>query len=157
MLFLFWLFAALRSHGPPPLTFIALAVITPITLLVTYHRAYDARLLMLTVPACAMLYAEGKRTGKIALVITALGLIFTGELPYALLKPLTSDSTTAHAGIFESVPALLLDHSAPIFLLFLAVFYTSIYVRRSVLRSAQPSCPPLPDANAIELPQNHQA
>jgi len=32
-------------------------------MLVTYHRPFDAKLLLLAVPACAMLWAEGGRIG----------------------------------------------------------------------------------------------
>ncbi len=96
LLFLPWLIATLRSPRTLDFSLLSLAAIAPITMLAIYHRAYDARLLMLTVPACALLFAEKRITGKIALLITALGLIFTGELSYGLLKVLTPNLRPAY-------------------------------------------------------------
>ena len=150
-LLLVWLAATLRSHWSQPLSLIALAAITAVTLLVTYHRAYDARLLMLTIPACALLYAESRTVGKAALVITALAVISSGELPYAILKLLAGPPETARSGAFGSLSALALDHSAPILLLLMAIFYTAVYVHLARFGLG------VQRANPTQIEQNLQA
>ena len=49
----------LRSRYSPALAWFALAAVVPLAMLPVYHRTYDARLLLLTVPACAMLWKKG--------------------------------------------------------------------------------------------------
>jgi hypothetical protein len=58
-LLLVWSVSTLRSRFSQSRAWLALAAVVPLTMLVTYHRPWDAKLLMLTVPACAMLWAEG--------------------------------------------------------------------------------------------------
>jgi hypothetical protein len=41
-------------------TWLALAAVVPLTMLVTYHRPYDAKLLLLAVPACAIAVGRGR-------------------------------------------------------------------------------------------------
>src|SRR6185437_11347872 len=52
-----WAIAVLRRPTTPEGTRLALATIAVLTLLPVYHRPDDAVLLLLTIPACAMLFA----------------------------------------------------------------------------------------------------
>jgi hypothetical protein len=52
-----------------------------LSMLVTYHRSYDAKLLLLSVPACAMLWVEGGTIAWMALLIGMAGVVFTGRSP----------------------------------------------------------------------------
>ena len=52
LLLIVWAITTIRSNFSPTLTWAALGAIAPLTLLVTYHRAYDSRLLLLTIPTC---------------------------------------------------------------------------------------------------------
>jgi len=132
MLLLLWLIVILRSPRSPAYTWLALAAIAPLTMLVTYHRAYDTRLLMLTVPACGMLLAEKGATGRLALIVTALGITFTGELPYALLKLVTPSPPVTPVTLSQKMQTLLLARPASLFLLLMAVFYLWIYLHRAL-------------------------
>ncbi len=58
-------------------------------MLPVYHRPHDAKLLLLTLPACAMLLAEGKLTGRIALLLNSAAIVLTSDLPLALLAKAT--------------------------------------------------------------------
>jgi hypothetical protein len=138
-LLLLWILATLRSHSSPADTWLALAAITPLTMLITYHRAYDTRLLMLAVPACAMLYAGKGIVGRLALAITALALIFTGEVPSAFLRPITANLPPISAGPLAKLATLFLARPAPLVLLLMAVFYLCVYASRILRPSMQES------------------
>jgi hypothetical protein len=136
-LLLLWILATLRARSSPAHTGLALAAITPLTMLITYHRAYDTRLLMLAVPACAMLYAGKGIAGRIALIITTLALIFTGEVPSALLRPITANLPPISAGPLAKCETLFLARPAPLVLLLMAAFYLWIYARHTHRPSTQ--------------------
>ena len=90
-LLLAWSVRTLRSRFSQRGAWLALAAIAPLSMLPVYHRPYDAKLLLLTVPACAMLWAEGGRIGRLALLVNAAGFVLTGDLTWALiLGPLSN-------------------------------------------------------------------
>ena len=133
VLLLVWLLRALQSRFSRPRAWLALAVIIPLTMLVTYHRPYDAKLLLLTVPACAMLWAEGGPTGWIALLVNTAGFVLTGDLPLAILVILTNNLHLGGAGIFGQILIVLLTRPAPLILLLMGTFYLWVYLQRSAL------------------------
>ena len=77
-LLLAWSIRTVRSRTSAAKGWLALAAIVPLTLLATYHRPYDSRLLLLSVPACAMLWAEGKLAGWLALLGSTAAIAMTG-------------------------------------------------------------------------------
>jgi hypothetical protein len=56
-LLLVWLIPTIRSRSSHATALLALAPIIALTMLPVYHRACDAKLLMLAVPACCLLIA----------------------------------------------------------------------------------------------------
>jgi hypothetical protein len=109
---------------------LALATIAPITILVIYHRPYDAKLLLLTIPACAMLHSEGGRIARVALLLTTLGIVFTSDLPllfllfcFKLLQVLTSMPTIELGWI------AILARPVPLILLAMTFFYLWAYIK----------------------------
>jgi hypothetical protein len=129
-LLLAWLIFTLKVRRSPALTWFALAAVAPLTLLVTYHRAYDAKLLLLTVPACALLWAEGGVIGKAALLVNTAGLLLTGEIPLAILIVITKHLNPGES-FFGKLETVVLMRPAPLFLLVMSIFYLWIYVRRA--------------------------
>jgi len=121
LLLLVWVFVTLRSRPSPARTWIALAAIAPLTMLPFYHRQNDTLLLLLTVPACAMLWAEGGRVGRLALLVNAAGFIITGDLPWVIFLILLSKLHLSTAELVLPVPLILLAMS---------IFYLWVYVRR---------------------------
>jgi hypothetical protein len=133
-LLLIWIIATLRAGYSRAGASLAIAAVTTLTMLFTYHRQHDAKLLLLTVPACAMLWAEEGRIGKIALLITATSLVLTGELSYATLLILLPKFHIS--GQASSVLQVL---PIPLILFLTTVFYLWIYLRRTVISiSAEP-------------------
>ena len=126
-----WSFVTARSRPSPPMTWIALAAVVPLTMLVTYHRPHDAKLLLLAIPACAMLWAEGGVTGRLAFVVTAAGILLTGDIPLSILHGGGGKSFKVRRP--ESISdklTLFFMRPASCALLLMAIFYLWIYVSR---------------------------
>jgi hypothetical protein len=128
-LLLAWSVRTLRSRFTQRGAWLALAGIVPLTMLVTYHRPWDARLLLLAIPACAMVWAEGGKTRWVALLVTAAGLVLTGDISLVLLSLLSDHWHTGLAGISQQMLTLVLTRPASIILLAMGVFYLWIYLR----------------------------
>lgn len=129
VLFVAWAMVAFRSSPSFALAWLALAAIAPLTLLVTYHRAYDARLLLLAIPACALLWTKGDRVGKIACAFTAAAILFTGEIPLAFLNPLLKRMHADAGTLPGKLETVLLMRLAALSLLAMCLFYLWIYLR----------------------------
>jgi hypothetical protein len=127
---LLWAFVTLRSRFSPERAWLALAAIAPLAMLPVYHRIYDAKLLMLTVPACAMLWAEGGLIGWLAPLLTAAGFVVTGDLPWVIFLSLIRTLHLPAAGTAGRMVASGLVFPVPLTLLAMGVFYLWVYVRR---------------------------
>lgn len=138
-LLLIWSVRTLRSRFTQSRAWLALATVVPLTMLITYHRPYDARLLLLTIPACAMLWAEGGAIRRIALLVTTAGLVLTGDIPLAILSNLANDLRVGTAGIFGKILTVVLLRPASIILLVMGIFYLWMYLRRTAMTSTAES------------------
>jgi hypothetical protein len=130
-LFLAWVFTTLRSSQTPKKHWLALAAIGALSMLPVYHRLNDAKLLMLTVPACAMLSAEGGLIGWLALLVNTIAFVLTGDLPWVILVGLISHFHVSTTGSSGQILRSLLVLPTPLFLLVMAVFYLWVYVASS--------------------------
>ncbi len=130
LLLLAWAVKALRSHSTPRMSWYALASIAALSMLPVYHRSYDARLLLLTVPACMTLWREKNRTGWCALLLTTAAILFTGDLFWAVFFAIT-DSLHFFSNASPWMTALLQVFPAPLILLLASLFYLWIYLRES--------------------------
>jgi hypothetical protein len=128
-LILIWIVVTLRSQASERNAWIALAAIAPLTMLVTYHRQHDAKLLLLTIPACALLWSERGVVGWLALLANSAAIIITSDIPATYLSILTSHQSVG-AGFFGELKAVLLVRPTPIALLFLACFYLWVYMKQ---------------------------
>jgi hypothetical protein len=164
-LLLVWMLATLRSRSSQAKAWLALAAIAALSMLPVYHRQHDSRLLLLTFPACAMLWAEGGAIGWLALLVNAAGVVFTGDTPLLILGNLAvwlHASTTSLPGKLLTV---LFARPAPIVLLIIGIFYLWVYVRRTApntsrsltLRSHSPSHSMKQTANRVASRENRSA
>ncbi len=138
-LLLVWSVYTLRARFSLSKAWLALAAVVPLTLLVTYHRPYDAKLLMLTIPACAMLWAEGKPIRWVALVVSTAGIVSTADVPLTILMTITRNMHVSTAGS-KQILTYVLMRPAPLILLAMSIFYLWIYVRRDSARDAAAGC-----------------
>lgn len=130
-LLLVWVVATLRSRFSRSGAMFALAAVVPLTMLVTYHRCYDAKLLLLSVPACAMLWAEGAPIRWLGLLVSTVGIVMTGDVPLAVLVVLTNNLHLASAGIFAQMLRVVVTRPASLALLAMSIFYLWVYVSRA--------------------------
>jgi hypothetical protein len=100
-------------------------------MVISYHRSYDAKLLLLTIPACAMLWAEGGLIGWIAFLLNTMGVVLTGDIPAAALLILTKRLPVHTSGFFEQILIAILMRPVPLILLTMGIFYLWVYQRRT--------------------------
>jgi len=122
-----WLAVTLRSRFSNELAWLALAACVPFTLLITYHRVYDAKLLLLTVPACALLWARRDTIGKIALALTSLAIVLNADVPLAILNNGTDHLHLDLTTISGQVLTVLLARPNQEILLALGIFFLWAY------------------------------
>jgi hypothetical protein len=99
-------------------------------MLPVYHHLYDAKLLLLTVPACAMLWAEGGLIGRFALLLNTAALVLTGDLSWGILLVLLGHLHLPTTGLPGQMLIAVQVFPAPLILLVLGVFYLWVYARR---------------------------
>lgn len=136
LLLIIWAVTLLKSDSSPRLAWVSLAALVPLSLLVTYHRAYDARLLLLCIPTCALLWAKRDATAKIALALTVVAFVFTGEVPLAFLNPLLMRLHMDTSNSLGKLETVLLMRSAVLSLLAMCLFYLWIFLREYRAASA---------------------
>ena len=100
-------------------------------MLATYHRPYDAKLLLLACPACAMLWAEGGLIGKFALLITGAAVTLTGDIPLAVVALFTKNVNVSTMDLSTKISEIPLLRPAPLVLLVMAIFYLWVYIGRT--------------------------
>jgi hypothetical protein len=121
-------FTTLRSPISQRRAWLALAAIAPLTMLIAYHRQHDAKLLLLTIPACAMLWAGRGLLGWFALFASSAGILITADIPATSLTILSAHMPLG-VGLLGHLKTALLVRPAPIVLLVLAIFYLWVYMR----------------------------
>jgi hypothetical protein len=128
-LLLLWAFLTLRSRPSLKNAWLALAAISALTMLPVYHELMDTKLLLLTIPACAMLWAEGGRIGRLALLVITAGFVLTGDIPWAILLRLISILYLPATGLSGQILMALHIFPVPLILLVVGIFYLWVYVR----------------------------
>jgi hypothetical protein len=127
-----WSARTLRSGFSQTSAWLALAAVAPVTMLVTYHRSYDAKLLLLTVPACAMLWARGGAIRWMALSVNTAGIVLTADFPLTILMMSARNVHIASEGFVEKILAVARMRPAPLMLLVMSIFYLCVYMRPAV-------------------------
>jgi hypothetical protein len=128
-LLLVWALTTLRYRPSPRTVWLGLAAIAALSMLPLYHRQQDTKLLLLTVPACAMLWAEGGLTGWLALLVNSAGFVLTGDLPSAALFGIIGHMHVPTTAVGTQMLIAVQVVPAPLILLVTGVFYLWVYVR----------------------------
>jgi hypothetical protein len=121
-----WAWLVIRKRNTTEGMWLALAVIAVLSLLPVYHRAYDAKLLLLTAPAFAKLWAEGGARRWLSLGFTAGGVILTSDFFMAVLVCLSRKP--AFAPSLPGDKAITLFLLPPLALLAMGCFYLWIFI-----------------------------
>jgi hypothetical protein len=147
VLLLAWSFKTLRSRVTHARGWLALAAIAPLSLLPVYHRQGDAVLLMLTIPACAMLWAEGGRVARLALLVNAASFVLTGDLTWGIILGVINHLSLSTTQLRVQILTAAQIFPAPLILLTMAIFYLWVY-----LRCAREPAPPEKHKPAEDAP-----
>ena len=129
-LLLVWILVTLRSRSSSASAGLALAAIAALSLLPVYHRHHDAKLLLLTIPACALLWAEGGPIRWLALLVNTAAVVLTGDIPLAILEIFTKDLHLGTMGLPGSILTVAVTRPIPPILFAMGVFYLWVYLRR---------------------------
>jgi len=130
-LLLAWAIATLRARATQANAWLALAAITALSMLPIYHRQHDSRLLLLTFPACAMLWAEGGALRWIALAVNSAAAVFTADTAMLLLGKLGERLHPSTATFSGRLVTIFLERPAPLVLLAMSGFYLWVYWKRA--------------------------
>jgi hypothetical protein len=130
-------FASRKARLSSETLWIGLAAVSVLTMLPLYHRLYDAKILILTIPACAALWAVGGRLAKITLLVEGIGLFVTADLPWAFFRALVSHLQASTTGMSRTFVIVVLSFPVPLALLLMCCFYTAIFSKRSKIQAAE--------------------
>jgi hypothetical protein len=130
MLFV-WMIGTLRLRLTREGAWLAMASVVPLTMLITYHRPWDAKLLLICIPACAFLWAERGIIGRFALVITATAIVLTADISLAILTMLTKNLHFDLSTLGGKMQTVLLLRPTPLILLVMGIFYLWVYMRHT--------------------------
>jgi hypothetical protein len=127
-LIVLWIFLTLRARRSTANMWFALASISALSVLPIYHRQYDAKMILLALPALALLWARRGPVAWTSLAVTATAFFFNGDFPWIVflhfIQKLHHDS-----GPYQSAAKALSDFPVPVSLLFMGVFYLWVYAR----------------------------
>jgi hypothetical protein len=127
---------------------IGLAAIASLTPLPIYHRQSDALLLLLSIPACVILFRNGDKAGRWALILTASTIFFTGDLTWVVIIGVIHHLPLPAAPVYQQAVIDAQVFPIPLLLLSTAAFYLWMYYRWQGLPSEAPSSPHSPAAVA---------
>lgn len=148
LLLLVWMFATFRNRRSTSKAWIGLAAIAPLAMLPIYHRQYDAKLILLTVPACMIAWNKGGQVGRAALFINAVGFVIVGDLPSAILLNILRNLPVSNEGVSGRMLSMAQVFPVPLTLLTMGLFYLWLYTRWS----SEPCTPAeLPSTTMISL------
>ena len=128
----------LRTPFSKQNAWLALAAISALSMLPVYHRPYDAKLLLLAIPACAWLWSEGGRLKWIAGLVTTLAILSTADVPATVLLVIMKSVNGGLAGVWGKLMTAFVFHPAPLVLLSTGVFYLWVYFRRTAQEKRHP-------------------
>jgi hypothetical protein len=132
---LFWITAVLKRRFADLDVWIGLAAAVPITMLLGYHRQYDSRLLLVAVPACALLSRAGDRAGRLAVWFTFAAALASSSIVISMIGNFTFGLRTDHAGPMRTLVYSLIGRPVPWAMLALAMFYVSVLSQNRKLKT----------------------
>ncbi|MFZ1014257.1 MAG: hypothetical protein WAN28_13015 [Terracidiphilus sp.] len=124
-----WGWITLRSRPTLSSAWFALAAISAFAVLPVYHRQYDAKLILLALPAFAILWSRRDRLAWIAFAVTATAFFFDGDFPWVVFLEFTRRLHLYPNGPYSAGMKALSDFPVPLSLLLMGTFYLCIYAK----------------------------
>lgn len=129
VLLIVWTLATIRQPASEERSWLAMAVVSAMTLLPIYHRYHDSKLLLLAVPASAILWMQRRSAGRACVLVTLVALALTGDIPHALLARIGEGHVYSATSTLGKLQMISFERPAPIALLITTCFFLWIYVR----------------------------
>ena len=142
-----WAWTTMRRRLSADEAWLALAAIAALSLLPVYHRPHDAKLLLLTIPACARLWRAGGTRRWLGFGFTSLGVLFTSDIFMGILTCLTRNPPFGPVVPGEKATAVFL--LPPAVLLATGCFYLWMFVRDSSPKPMPAESRTADDASAV--------
>ena len=131
VLLLVWIYTASRSRFSPQLAWFAIAPIAVLSLLPVYHRLGDSKLLLLTIPAGAILWVEGGSLRWWALAVNCAEFLLTGEPQWAIFFAVVGHLRGSTHSISGQMLQIVQVFPVPVILFISCIFYLCVYVKRA--------------------------
>jgi len=128
-LVLVWAFVTIRNRPSGANAWLALAAAAPLSMLPTYHFQHDAKLLLLTIPACSILWTKRGWLGWSSLLVTGFGILLNGDIFTAIRIMLTRGILVPQPTFVSRLTTAVLTRPAPLILLVSSIFYLGVYIR----------------------------
>lgn len=109
----------------------ALVSITAFELLITYHRPWDAKLMMLAIPPCCMGWNQGGRMARSTFAVTLAALMVNGDFSLAITSGLAQSLSIGKTGLGAGLLNLALRRPEPLTLLAMGVVYLRVFRTRT--------------------------
>jgi hypothetical protein len=136
VLLLVWMSAVYFSQPRGAKAWVALAAVAPLSMLPLYHLQHDAKLLILAIPACALVWAEGGGSGWLAAILTGGAIAVNGDICSGIRIALTHRFLVPEPNFFSRLATAVLTRPGPILLLAMSVFYLWVCVKHTGAKEA---------------------
>jgi hypothetical protein len=143
-----WAAVTVKTRPAGKAIWLGLAVAAPLSMLPTYHFQHDAKLLLLTIPACLMLWEGREALGRWSMVVTVAGILINGDLFTATRVMLTRSIVVPHPNFASRLVTVLCTRPAPLVLLAMTLFNLWLYWRHREITTRQPVSQQITVSNA---------
>lgn len=133
-LVVFLAFLTIRTRPDRLGLWLALAAAAPLSMLPTYHFQHDAKIILLAIPACAMLWAKRGVWGWLSLLLTSAGILMCGDIFTGIRIVLTRHILVPQPNFVSRLTTVILTRPAPLILLALVVFYLLAFTWQSLFK-----------------------
>lgn len=133
---LIWVALTMRTRSTPAGVLFALAAAAPLSMLPTYHVQHDAKLILLAIPACAMLWAKRGVLGWLAMLVTAAAFVVDGDIFSGIRILLTRGIMVPQPALISRLITVIFARPTPLVLLLMTLFYLWMLARE--MKDAEP-------------------
>lgn len=130
-----WAGLTLRTRSNRSGVLLVLAAAAPLSMLPTYHVQHDAKLILLTIPACAMLWARKGALGWAAMLITWAAFIVNGDLLTGIRILLMRGILVPQPTFSSRLVTVIFARQAPLVLLLMAFLFLWVLATRPLEKS----------------------
>jgi len=134
---LLWMCKAINAESAERTGWFGLAAIVPLSMLITYHKPYDLKLMLLAIPACILLWIKADLRGQAAYLLTLGAIFFCADVPLGLYAALTDSVHPNLHTLSGKLLAVLILRPVSLILIALTAFYLGLWLRSPLSSAAR--------------------